>query len=119
MGWIWWLRASWTYTILLLGELDNAVQDIQQPFPAGEMVCVRGLLVHALGPRRQSSVFPPTLAWAVAHLCHQVLAVVTLPGWAGSSYQPMGFGWGERVQEAAPFQDGSKPGCCCLALTWI
>lgn len=61
-GWggLWWLRASWTYTILLLGELDNAVQDIQQTFPAGEMVfvCVRGLLVHALGPQGQLSSLP-------------------------------------------------------------
>lgn len=55
---------------------------------------------------------------------HQVLAMVTLPfaleqpGWAGNSYQPMAFD-GERVKVGAPFLDGSKPGCCCFALTWI
>lgn len=26
---------------------------------------------------------------------------------------------GERVKVGAPFLDGSKPGCCCFALTWI
>lgn len=99
MGWSWWLRTSWTHTILLLGELDNAVQDIQQTFPGGEMVCVRGPLVHALGPQRQlAELCPPShcfLGCGSSLTLHQVvLAMMTHPIGAarmGNYYQPMGF----------------------------
>lgn len=65
MGWFWWLRASWTYTILLLGELDNAMQDIQQTFPAGE-VC-EGVTCACPGATEAQPCPPSTLAWAVSH----------------------------------------------------
>lgn len=70
MGWLWWLRASWTYTILLLGELDNAVQDIQQTFPAGEMVSVCEGVICACPGATGPAVLPPTLAWAMIHPGH-------------------------------------------------
>lgn len=58
-GWVGWLRASRTYTVILLGELDNAVQDIQQPLPAGE---VAGQLhTHSPGPQGQlAKLHPPS-----------------------------------------------------------
>lgn len=100
MGWLGWLRASWTYTVLLLSELDNAVQDIQQTFPVGEMVC-GGVTCACPGATEQLAEFClpscSCLGYDPSLTPHQVLAMVPLPivleqpGWAGNSYQPMGF----------------------------
>lgn len=46
-----------THTVVLLGELDDAVQDIHQPIPVGEAggnSCTHGCRVS-----QQSQPFPP------------------------------------------------------------
>lgn len=64
------LRTNRTYAVVLLGELDDAVQNIQQPFPAGEVrrVTRASSLMHPTRiPRRwQSSILPPALAGGCA-----------------------------------------------------
>lgn len=54
-----WLRASQTYAVVLLGELDDAVQDVQQPFPEGE--AAEGSGTHLPWPRgRLAELCPPS-----------------------------------------------------------
>lgn len=47
-----WMGTGDTHTIVLLGELDDAVQDVQQPVPAGEA----GGYARAQGARRQGGL---------------------------------------------------------------